>query len=435
MVGGRARLSLVEYGAPVDLSTAITTATGFDRSRATQILLDAGMRVAGSLGFSLNPISIEARGARAIGFAGLIRLSPSLELEIAPKFLNFEDESSWREDFFFLSTLSKHGRLLASERLSASGGVPRDISTLVARSLTGMYESRKRRPLRTYRRMKDTDFFIDGEPDPSDLLLPGPDGFEQDILRFDRKNPWNAAIYAAARELLPEVRDPSAAAKLVRVIEDLSPQTWCGIPSRKSIPARHRAWRPLHELSVDVLNGLGMNYRHGHAHAPGYLVSTWQVWEDLLTLGAHIGFGRAAVSSQQGFVLGTRCKSAAGNKLSPLSVFPDCVINSESSHPQFLLDAKYKGHIEGGTTRVTEADVYEALAFSKASKCDRVVLAYPALPAIGLNTLGACSVFERIEIDGIRIVGIQVEVRGISQRGGLKRFSLTLAEHLAAELD
>ncbi len=56
---------------------------------------------------------------------------------------------------------------------------------------------------------------------------------------------------------------------------------------------------------------------------------------------------------------------------------------------------------------------------------------HPALPISGLNTLGACSVFER----GVHIVGVQAEVRGISQTGGLKKFSFGLAEHLAAALN
>src|SRR5690606_659563 len=131
-------------------------------------------------------------------------------------------------------------------------------------------------------------------------------------------------IVAAAKELLPEVSDPSAAGSLVRLIEDLSPQ---GAPTsrRKAIPARHRAWRPLHELSVDVLAGLGLNYKQGQAHAPGYLVSTWRVWEDLLTVAARLSFGRAAVVPQRGFTLGTKTKVSTG-VVGKLSVFPDCVI-------------------------------------------------------------------------------------------------------------
>lgn len=431
MGGSRARFSLVEYGTPVDLCRTISTVAGFDRARSAQLLLDAGARAAGSLGLSYNPISIDARGVRAIDFAGLIRLGPSLELEVAPKFLGLDDSDDlWREDFFFLSTLSRHGRLLASERLSASGGAPKDLSTLVARSLTSMYESRKRRPLRSYRRVKESDFFIDGDPDPTDLIFPDPDGFEQEVFRFDRINPWNAAIRDAARELLPEVSDPSAAACLVRLIEDLAPQAWSGAPRRKPIPARHRAWRPLHDLSQDVLNGLGMSYKLGSAHAPGYLVSTWQVWEDLLTIGARLGFGRAAVSPQKGFVLGSKRKSVAGDKTTALSVFPDCVIESDGTRPRMLLDAKYKGHVEKGPLRIAEADIYEAFAFSKATGCDQVILAYPALADAVRQIPGTCSVFERVEIDRVRIVGVQIEARTISKTGALRAFAGALAQQL-----
>lgn len=424
MAGSRVRFSLVEYGAPVDLCKEIASATGFERSRAVQLLLDAGNRAARSLGLSYNPIVIDSRGVRSIDLAGLIRLGPSLELEIAPKFLGLDNaDARWREDFFFLSTLSRHGRLLASEGLSSSGGAPRDLSTLVARSMSSMYQTRKRRPLRSYRRVMESDFFIDGDPDPTDLIFPSADGFEQDVIRFDRRNAWNGAIHTAAKVLLPEVGDPSVASVLVRLIEDLSPQSWHGGGSRKPIPARHRAWSPLHDLSVDVLNGLGMNYKQGRAHAPGYLVSTWQIWEDLLTIGCRIGFGRAAVSPQKGFMLGSRSKIAAGARTSAVSVFPDCVIESDGLRHKFLLDAKYKGHVERGVLRIAEADIYESLAFAKASGCARIILAYPALPSSSALPPGSCTPFERVEIEGVLIVGTQVETRAISKSGALKEFA------------
>lgn len=431
MTGSRARFSLVEYGAPVDICREIANATGLDRSRASQLLLDAGNRAAGILGLSYNPISIDARGVRSIDFAGLIRLGPSLELEVAPKFLGLDDtDARWREDFFFLSTLSRHGRLLASERLTASIGAPRDLSTLVARSMVSMYETRKRRPLRSYRRVKESDFFIDGDPNPIDLIFPGPDGFEQDVIRFDRRNAWNGAIQAAAKELLPEVGDPVAASGLVRLIEDLAPQSWHSGFSRKLIPARHRAWSPLHDLSVDVLNGLGLNYRQGRANVPGYLVSTWQIWEDLLTIGCRLGFGRNAVSPQKGFVLGSRSKFMMGTKVSAVSVFPDCVIESDGTRPKFLLDAKYKGHVEKGNLRIAEADIYESLAFANATGCKRIILAYPSQPTVAPLPPGSCVAFERVDIDGVRIVGAQIETRSISKSGALRIFSNKLAQEL-----
>lgn len=426
MVNTRTRLSLVEYGAPVDLSRAIVDAIGVDRTKANSLLMEAGNRAALSLGLNYNPIRVDAKGTRAIDFAGLIRLAPSLELEVAPKFLGLDDsDAAWREDFFFLSTLSRHGRLLASERLSASGGAPRDLSTLVARSITSMYEARKRRPLRSYRRVREADFFIDGDPDPVDLIFPSPDGFEQDLIRFDRKNGWNGDIVAAARELLPEVSDPSAASSLVRLIEDLSPQNTTA-NRRKSIPARHRAWKPLHELSIDVLGGLGLNYKQGQAHAPGYLVDTWRVWEDLLTVAARLGFGRNTVVPQRGYPLGTKTKISSG-AVNKLSVYPDCVIEPEGTRPRMLLDAKYKGHVEKGQLRISEADIYEALAFSKATGCNFVALAYPAQPGDTLQPVGTCIVFEKAVVDAVQIAGIQIESRLISKTGALKVFAANMA--------
>lgn len=427
----RTRLSLIEYGTPVDLSRAIADAIGVDRTKANILLIEAGMRAASSLGLSYNPISVDSKGARAIDFAGLIRLAPSLELEVAPKFLGLDDsDAAWREDFFFLSTLSRHGRLLASERLTASGGTPRDLSTLVARSITGMYEAHKRRPLRSYRRVRESDFFIDGDPDPVDLIFPSPDGFEQELIRFDRKNGWNGDIVAAAKELLPEVSDPSVASSLVRLIEDLSPQNM-PVNRRSPIPARHRAWKPLHELSVDVLGGLGLNYRQGQAHAPGYLVSTWRVWEDLLTVAARLSFGRSAMVPQLGYALGTKIKMSTG-AISKLSVYPDCVIEPDGTRPRMLLDAKYKGHVEKGQLRISEADVYEALAFSKATGCNLVALAYPAQPGETPQPVGTCTIFEKAMVDAVQIVGVQVESRLISRTGALKLFAANMAAGVAA---
>jgi hypothetical protein len=427
----RTRLSLVEYGAPVDLSRAIAEAIGVDRTKANSLLIEAGSRAASSLRLNYNPISVDGKGTRAIDFAGLSRLAPSLELEVAPKFLGLDDtDAAWREDFFFLSTLSRHGRLLASERLSASGGTPRDLSTLVARSIIGMYEARKRRPLRSYRRVHEADFFIDGDPDPVDLIFPSPDGFEQELIHFDRRNGWNADIVAAAKELITEVSDPSAAGSLVRLIEDLSPQN---VPAnrRKPIPARHRAWKPLHELAVDVLGGLGLNYKQGQAHAPGYLVDTWRVWEDLLTIAARLGFGRNAVLPQRGYPLGTKTKVSTG-AVSKLSVYPDCVIESDGTRPRILLDAKYKGHVEKGQLRISEADIYEALAFSRATACNLVALVYPAHPGGATRPVGTCTVFEKAVVDAVQIVGIQIDSRLISKSGALRVFATNMATGVAA---
>lgn len=118
--------------------------------------------------------------------------------------------------------------------------------------------------------------------------------------------------------------------------------------------------------------------------------------------------------------------------MSKLSVFPDCVIESDGIRPKFILDAKYKGHVEKGQLRITEADIYEALAFSKATGCNLVMLAYPALPGDAPKPVGTCLVFETAEVDAVQIVGVQIESRHISKVGALRAFSANMAARISA---
>jgi hypothetical protein len=322
-------------------------------------------------------------------------------------------------NFYYLANLSLHGRLLASERLRATSGAPRDLSALVARALAGMYRDNRRKPLRAYRTMRETSFSIEGDIDPFDLQLPDADGFPQEVTRYDRRNPFNASIIGAAKALLPDVSDPIAVNGLLRVIEDLPQQDRPDPFRARRAPGRSRAWQPAIDLSNDILRGLGLSYKSGAAAAPGYVVGTWQTWEHLLMVAARFGFGRNAVRAQTQHQLGTRRRSISAGA-SPLNVLPDLLITADS---RFLLDAKYKTNSEKGRLRISEADAYEALAFSKATDCEIVVLAYPALPGRERLPLGQVLLFERIDIDKTRIYGVQVEVRGIARKGGLTAFS------------
>ena len=134
---------------------------------------------------------------------------------------------------------------------------------------------------------------------------------------------------------------------------------------------------------------------------------------------------------QKGFGLGTKTKVSTG-AVSKISVFPDCVIESDGVRPTMLLDAKYKGHVEKGQLRISEADIYEALVFAKASTCNLVVLAYPALPGETQQAVGTCAVFEKVRVDAVQIVGIQVESRFISKTGALRTFASNMASGVSA---
>lgn len=155
---------------------------------------------------------------------------------------------------------------------------------------------------------------------------------------------------------------------------------------------------------LDVLNGLGMSYKQGHEHAPGYLVLTWQTREDLLTIGARLGFGRSTVTpqNQKRVRPWDEEKEINNGQVDSAIVYPDCVIESDDTRPRMLLDAKYKVHVEKSAMRIAEADIYEAFAFSKAAGCNRIILAYPAqLESIQCSP-GSCSAFERVEIDNVQ---------------------------------
>lgn len=430
----RQRLTLLEYGPPVDLLTSVRQAAGIDSVKAHHVIQKAGQRAARNLGLNTNPITTDDDGVRAIDIAGMIRLAPSLELEITPKFLGLDEyHPRWREDFFFLANMSRHGRLLASERLRASGGAPRDLAALVARSLAGMYWENRRNPLRSYRRQYENEFYFDGEIDPFDICLPEPDGFRQEVVRYGRRNQFNASIRGAAKELLPEVSNPEAVSGLVRLIEDL-PEQGPPIPTRaKRLPGRSRRWQPVVDLSNDVLRGLGVSFKEGFASAPGYVIRTWRIWEDLLVIAMRLAYGRDVVRSQKEHALGTRYRPILG-LTTPLNVYPDLTVASIEGHPPFVIDAKYKTNAEKDRLRVAEADVYEALAFCTATGCDTVILAYPAMPSKENREVGTTTIFERLDVGKRRVYGVQIEVRGISKRSGLKIFSSNLRQGLFSSL-
>jgi 5-methylcytosine-specific restriction enzyme subunit McrC len=431
---GRDRWSLVEYGAPKEILATVAEQAGLSITQARDLILSSGTRVAKALKFASNPITVLGDTVRAVDFAGLLRVAPGIEIEIAPKFLGLDSVNRrWREDFFYIATLSRHGRLLTSERLRAGSGERGDLHTLVARTMVDSYWSNHRRPLRTYRVRRFSDFAVDGDMEPDAVAQPGSDGFDQTVVLYDRRNPYNAVVLAAARGLLANLRDPSAIAQLQRMIAALAPQRTPGLKVRSQrLPSRARRWQPLFDLSVDVLNGLGLSLTGDSAKAPGYVLDTWRVWQDFVSITVRIGVGPQRLRLQAPAKLGTRYKIVKGSSeaFSDATVTPDlAVYATDSDTLSFLIDAKYKGNVEAGRLRVSEADIYEALAFSEATGCKKVLLVYPAQPSAA-RSLGKAETFEAIHIGEVRIVGVEVETMGISSLGGLNSFAYRCAGDL-----
>lgn len=429
------RWSLAEYGGPEDIVSPIAESTGLSRKQVNDLLLSCGERVRQVLCLSRNPISVSGDGVRAVDVAGLLRVAPGVEIEIAPKFLGLDAANpKWREDFFFLATLSQHGRLLPTERLTASSGERGDLHTLVARAMTDMFWDNHRRPLRSYRTERFADFAFDGDVDPEEIIQPGPDGYEQTTILYDRANSYNATILAAAREILPNLREPSVIAKLERMIQALTPQRRLpDVVRSRRLPSRSKRWQPLYDLSVEILRGFGLSFKSGNAHAPGYLLKTWRVWEDFLGTALQLGLSNSRVRLQKPSILGWRHRIVNGKveTVTSATVTPDAIVSDAAGQIKFLVDAKYKGNIRDGKTRISESDFYESMAFMRPTQCTTTVLVYPTLSYQGLS-LGEVREFERILVDDFRIIGVEAETKGISSAGGLMRFAKTYAANLEA---
>jgi len=425
----------VEYAPPVTMLPDLAATLGTSAAGAARAVSEAGSRIARQVGLKDSPIEVSGASVSAHSIAGLVRLGQSSELEIAPKFLGSHvDGSGWQQDFFFLAMLSKHGHLLATDRIQSKSGDANDLEILLARAIHNMYMDQRHRPIRSYQRTTEHDFFLDGDVDPFDLKMPEASGYPQEVLRFNRSNRYNAVVSTAARLTRSQIKRPSENLQLGRIVAHLGPQPRVsrGNLVRQMVPGRSRAWQPLVDLSVDVINGFGLTFNEGSGRSPGFVVSTWQLWEDLLSVSLRLAYGAARAKAQVSHALGSR-KRPDGTT-GKLNVRPDISAVTPSGI-NVLVDAKYKGRVDRRQAYASEADVYEAMAFSAASGGFPVVLAYPRLASASVQHVGHVDVLERVDVPGSgSIYAVAVEVRGVAERGGFTDFVTALGNGVQAAL-
>ena len=416
------RFTAIEYAKPCALADAVARTSGIPIAQARELLLGAANRVRGLLRLETTPVALSGELIQFQNFAGLLVLAQGIELEVAPKFLG--DTPGWREDFFLLATLSHHGRLLDGEGLKSASRETSDLATLIGRSLVEMYWREQRRPLRTYRRLRERAFALEGEFDPEYLSIPEGDGFDQVVTSFTRLNPYNAVIRSAAGQLAHVVSDAETRARLERVSHHLPIQGHPGRRKIRRLPSRQRNWQPTYDLSLDILRGLGGSYDPKNALAPGFVMQTWQVWEHLVSIALRSGFRARNVLVQPMRQLGTRYTKG---KSSSVNVYPDAIVDIQAQDcaRRVIVDAKYKGHAEGPVLTVSNADIYEVLAFARATSIKDAVLVYPcgfdsAYPS--RSEVGSAHEFSRIKVDDVTIHAFEIGVCGIAGRGGLNRF-------------
>jgi len=414
------RIALTENKARPVLSEA-SAETGQTPYAVAAALAETSRRLAKLHRLENQPISIDNDHVKVDGLAGLIRIQPGLELEVAPKFLGHSFHG-WREDFFRIANLTSGGRILAFDEIAAGHGESNDLASLVGRVMVNLFKNEQRRPVRLYKRRRWEDFEIDGDVDDEAVFLPSEDGFQQEKVVLERANPFNGVIAEAARLLVLEVEDQDVRRQLQRMHAQLSPQAPLGrvaaLPTR--VPSRHRRWQQLYEIARRVVEGFGMDFEQREAPAPGFTMRTWPAWEHLLYLALHSALtGPHVVEDQRGYRFGTRNEE-------PFSVTPDGTVSSEGV--DFLWDAKYKAHLDKGVRHVASADTYEANAFLAAANVERIALLYPRLASDAQIACGETEVFETLKLESGTIYALSVEVRGIAAKGGFKTFAANLAD-------
>lgn len=405
------RISVVEYQPSIDFLASASKLSGVDTETIRRAVRIQGERIRSLLGGNTVPIRLEDDVFVAEDVAGLVRLLPGLEVEIAPKFLGLT-WPSWREDFLVVANLARSGQLLIHEGISASTGARDDLTSLVARTFVDLFERSRRRPLRTYRSASTFEWSLDGEIEAEDVLMPGENGYQLRSLLFSAQNRYNAQISSAARLMAPDVRDGVLQRQVRRVAQRLGPQEPPSPRPATRVPARHRSWQDCYELANQINAGFGVRLAPGKLLAPGYVLTTWLAFEQLLLTAMRIGVQPAQVTYHARFDLGKRLGGDT------VVVQPDIFVRTPNG-AHVLFDAKYKGRAQQSPS-ISPADLYEALAFSEASGINRVTLIYPR-PAdhVAAQETGTVEKFEEITVSGRTVVGVVLECRGLSARGGL----------------
>lgn len=398
--------------------------TGASSAQIEAVLEASARRLRDLLHLRSSPFTLSAHGAlRVDGVAGLLRLSPKLELQVAPKFLSIDDPV-WLEDFFWLALFSQTGRILPREQIRAGHGRQADLATLIGRTLAQLFWENHRRPVRVYRTREVNEFAYEGDVDPVDLLIPPPDGYSQPVLQLRRDNEHNAVIAAAVRAVLPEIRDGETRQQLLRVRQAIGPQP--PVTSLRSVrlPNRYRHWQLIYDLSLQVLRGFGMEFTQDRLLAPGFVLRTWETWQALVEAALRTGLPSKQIRGQSLHKLGER---TGGD----LEVKPDVVI-VEDDQPVLVVDAKYRTR-EGDRPAVVAGDIYETLAFLRAVGTTRAALLYPRTSDSGpAQPVGTVEQFEQVDVDHERIVALSVECRGISATDGYTQFCTRVAATVQA---
>lgn len=415
-------LSVREYGAPTLLEEA-ASALDISVSELTNLLFNASERIRARLNIN-DAIFISGKSFRVGKIAGILKLSQNIELEIIPKFL-IDGSVSWKEDFYFIASLSRFGVYLSEDKMSSALSQTSALVDSLAETIINQFVQLRRSPIRTYEAFEWRDFVISGDLDDSDYYQYDEDGFQQRETRLSMINVYNKVFYEAFKLLLVEVCSPQLKLKITSCIAYLSPQAKNPAMLYKPLQNRNRKWQRIYMLSLSILKSFKVSYTAQDMEVlPGFLIRTADSWENLMLSSLKSRTTNFIVNNSN-YLFGSHSKPSVS--LNKLFVHPDISVY-DTAKCVLLLDAKYKSQDSSGEMAVSRADIYEMLAFLVSKKVKKGLLLYPAQSGLfSVDSLpGQTCAFERILIQEHEIVGLCINVEGISTMHGYEHFCRNL---------
>lgn len=348
--------------------------------------------------------------------AGIFPITEKLEVEVIPKFMNGNE--TWRSDFLLLLARTRWGVLAERQMVATAKSRDRGINDSLAMVFLTMFDKVSHVPIRTYQRQILEQFEIEGELDEETVLLPEKDGFIQTVTEFTRKNDYNAVIASAARILSQSASDFDLRARLARAVHYLGPQGSLPATIPNMVPSRFRNWSDLFGLSIDVLDGYGVDYiSQGELMSPGFVVRTSDAWEEFIRQVLVAGMKGCTVAFQEKHPFAKRDNSV-------VRVRPDYTIRAADGR-ELLVDAKYKYNDAKGKS-ISNADIYEGWAFMEATGIHKLVLLYPHT---GNDMSEPFEQFQTVTDDDKLIIGVRINPEMVGFRG-LSHFAHIMADYI-----
>ena len=403
--------------------------TGLDPARFQKLLEFRSRQWRHNLRLRADPFTFQRNTVSTTGVAGVIQLTPTTELEIVPKCFRPAD-TGWRQDFLFMAIATGRARVFRREGVSANRGQTHaGLLSLIAEMVLSELNRLIRLPIREYRRQAWRDAEIDGELDVEELWDLHPEGFPQTGSRLSTNNPFMGIIGKAAGYLGAASTDGGVRQQLLGIASLL--QAPVVGRHRSRVPGRHARWQALYDFSQDVLAGHGMELAPGGpVLAPGYLLNTERVWEEML-IRALCTKGEALGSEEKPtLTLGERYRGSSRVNPERVIATPDLVLAPPGCRTRIVVDAKYKGSATDPKTVIDRGDLYEAMGFLEAAQTRVAILIHPELNGGSAAEMGSVRPFDEVVIGQRRVIGVTVNTRGVGRSEGMSDFGNRLGQSI-----